>query len=308
MAAHALLAVYAAGPLTNLLLLGAAVPLLSPDDAFAGLATRPEPLLAFVLVNGLLLFFSALPSPPRILRGTRTLASDGWNLLTVPFREDRDLVPIVIAHAAWASSRLVAAGNLAEAHALVGKALKLDPASALARVAHTDLLVATGRWSEAAVRLRLLLDEPAAQRAFPEAMPLLANNLAWADFMEDDPARLDEADKCSREAVSLAPALVAAHGTRGAVLLARGDLDAAEERLTYAFARNPPPNQALNACCLAMLHARRGARAEAESWLAKARSLSPKCSLLGRAEAAVSGPVAPAAAPVSASPPAADPA
>jgi Flp pilus assembly protein TadD len=286
-----LMAFYAAGPLSNLLLLVASIRLLSDDDSFESFALRPMPLLAFALVNGMLVLFNVLPSPPRTKRGVTTLGTDGWNFLALPFRSDDKLVPLVTAYTVWEAARLTARGKVAEASTLVGDALKRDPGSLVARVAHTDLLVAMRRWPEAAVRLRLLLDDPAARRAFPDAMALLANNLAWADFMEGDPTLLDEADRRSKEALAAAPERSVVHGTRGAVLLARGELGQAEERLTFAFARNEPPNKALNACCLAMLHARRGERAEAETWLAKARSLSPQCSLLARAEASLAAEV-----------------
>jgi len=297
-----LMACYAAGPLSNALLLAASIALLTEDDAFTDLGLRPAPVLILAIVNGMLVFFNVLPQPPRTKRGAATLGSDGWNILAGPFREAKTLLPLVMAYAAWESSRLIARGKVAEASALVGEALKRDPASLVARVAHTDLLVATARWSEAAVRLRLLLDDAEARRAFPDAMPLLANNLAWADYMEDDPALLDEADRRSREAITAMPDRSLLHGTRGAVLLARGELAQAEERLTFAFARNEPKNQAFNACCLAMLHARRGKRGEAQAWLEKARSLSPKCLLLARAEARVAVDVT---ATESSSPPAA---
>jgi Flp pilus assembly protein TadD len=283
-----LMLLYAAGPASNLLLLAACIPLLSERDTLDALVVRPAPVLALALANGMLALFNLIPHPPRVRRGVRSLGSDGWNVLAAPFRREASLVPLVIAHAVWESSRLIASGGkLSEASALVEQALKRDPASPIARIAHADLLVAMGRWPEAVVWLRSLLTDAAVRTKAPDAVPLLANNLAWAAFMQDDPSLLEEAEVRSKEALAAAPDLPSAHGTRGAVLLAQGALDEAEERLAFAFARNGPHNGALNACCLAMLHARRGQRTAAETWLETARSLSPKCALLARAEAAL---------------------
>lgn len=279
-----LMAVYAAGPLSNLLLLAAVWPMLR-RAAFTDFALRPTPVFAFATMNAVLALMTAIPARtrPRAANKKRQ-GTDGWNFLGMPFCGDETFVPMLVAHAAWRAPQLVAAGNVAEATALVADALKRAPTSPVARVAHGDLLVFTRQWTEAAAALRLLVDDAAVKWASPASMPILANNPAWADFMQDDPALLDEANRWSKQALAQLPDWPPAHGTRGAVLLARGELAEADELLTFAFARNGPRNQALNACCLAMLHAQRGARAEAEAWLEKARSTNPACYLLERTE------------------------
>jgi hypothetical protein len=291
-----LAAVFAAGPLSNALLLACSVPLLSDADAFGELSRHPTPVLAFAMVNGTMAVLNAVPAPSRAKTADAEAApnTDGWNLLTVPFRDSRRLAQMVIAHTAWKASHLLSQGKTAEASVLVEGTLKQHPESPLARIAYSDLLVMTRRWPEAAQHLRLLLADAEVKQAFPAAIPLLANNLAWADFAQDDPALLDEADLRSQEAIAGAPDSPLTHGTRGAVLLARGLLEQAQEKLVFAFARNQPVAKALNACCLAMLHARKGDRAHAQEWLGKARQLDPKCYLIARAEAEMT-PVAPGA-------------
>ncbi len=50
--------------------------------------------------------------------------------------------------------------------------------------------------------------------------------------------------------------------------------------------RTPLPE---TACLLTMLHARKGDRADAQTWLEKARYWNPECYLLPRAEAGLTG-------------------
>jgi hypothetical protein len=285
-----LMAVYAAGPLTHVVLLAASVFLLSDAPGARGdPSLRPTPIFAFALVNGLMLVMNTLPVPPRTAAGgERTLGTDGWNVLAAPFRDRRSLARLVTTYAAWMSPQLVEQGKIAEAGELVAKALKEDPESVLSRVAQTDLLVLTQRWSEAAPLLRGLMEDAKVKRAVPDAIPMIANNLAWSACMLDDPALIEEADRMSEFALARSPEHPALNGTRGLALLARGLLEDARQRMMFAFERNPARNKALNACCLAMLHARKGDRGEANTWLERARQLDPKCYLLARAEAAVS--------------------
>ena len=54
------------------------------------------------------------------------------------------------------------------------------------------------------------------------AVALVANNYAWACYMLDDAALLDDADRASAEAHQQLPNAASILGTRGAVLVARG--------------------------------------------------------------------------------------
>jgi hypothetical protein len=282
-----LMLVHAAGPLANFLIFAAACPAFQAS-AWTDFALRPIPIPIFATVNIVFGLLNAVPllTRPRAAAG-EARGNDGWNFLAMIFRNDASLLQVLVAHVVWKAPQLMAAGKTAEATALVDDAVKRAPESPFTRLAQSDVLVLSGRWREAAAALRLLVKDAALRRAAPAAIPMLANNLAWADFMQDDPALLDEADRWSAEALTQLRDWPAAHGTRGAVLLAQGKLAEAEERLMFAFAHNQPESRALDACCLAMLEAERGAQAEAQGWVAKARILSPRCPLLARAESRV---------------------
>jgi tetratricopeptide (TPR) repeat protein len=277
-----LMATYAAGPLANLALGVLAWALLRRDETVQ-LARSAAPLLSFAVVNATMVAASVLPEPPR--KGVRP-GSDGYNFFSIPFWRKSSLVAIVSAHRTWEASRLALRGRHADALAVVEQGLSEQPGHLSLRLLLADLLVLTGAWSEAAPHLRALITERALARE-TSVLGLLENNLAWADFMLLDPALLDEAEALSRQALERLPEHPAVHGTRGAILVARRGGDGAREHLLFAFARNSPQNKALNACCLAMLDAERGATPEAQQWLAEARTLDASCPLLARAEAAL---------------------
>jgi len=263
--------------------------LFSDDNPMSVLARHPAPAAAFFDVNLLIALTSLVPFPPRRKRGVGLSAgTDGWNLLSLPFRSRDRLAAMVAAHVSWEVERLVAAGKVAEANARVDAELKTVPTSLLARLSQTNLLITTERWADAAARLRALSSETGSGRDVVDTRWMVVNNLAWVDFMRNDRASLDEADRMSKEAVALSPRDPNVHGTRGAVLLARGDLASAREHLEFAVARNATASaKSLNACCLSIVHSKRGDVEAARSCLEEARWLDPMSALLARASVAL---------------------
>jgi predicted Zn-dependent protease len=160
-----------------------------------------------------------------------------------------------------------------------------DPGARVLRWARARYWLSMAAWWSAAEELRSLIEE---RDTGPT--PSHANDLAWADVMQDDPALLEEADRMSALAFDRRePGERLVHRTRGAVLLARGRLDEAQELLTYTFENDPKRYKAVTACLLTMVHARKAERGEAQRWLGEAREWNPECHLLARAEGAPSG-------------------
>ena len=96
---------------------------------------------------------------------------------------------------------------------------------------------------------------------------------------------LDEADQLSREALSAAPAVSAFRGTRGAVLLQKGDLPQSRKLLLQAYRRQSDRrSRAKDAALLAIACARLRDVPEAHRWLARARSEAADDLLVGLAE------------------------
>ncbi|HEV3191101.1 MAG TPA: site-2 protease family protein [Polyangiaceae bacterium] len=280
-----LMATAAAGPLSNAVVLAASVWRLCNASAAPDATVRPVPALVLAVVNAVLFVKNAVPLPRRTEPPEERMEStDGWQALAAPFRDPRYLRNLVSTYVAWKVPHLLLLGRCSEAGELVAVGLQNDPESRGVRWAYASLMLDGQCWSAAGEELRHLVDE-----STPEATLILANDLAWAYVMQDDPALLEEADRLSSRVFGRAPNDPLVHRTRGAVLLARGCLEHAQELLTFAFENDPRRYKAVTACLLTMLHARKGDGAEAQTWLEKARYWNPECYLLSRAEAGLTG-------------------
>ncbi|MEW6156442.1 MAG: site-2 protease family protein [Verrucomicrobiota bacterium] len=114
---------------------------------------------------------------------------------------------------------------------------------------------------------------------------LLMNNVAYADALSGNPELLDEALKFSQQAMDGAAWQPAVVGTRGAVLVAAGQLEEGIELLQQSFRKTEDNlGKAENACLIAIAEHRRHQHAEACHYLNLARKFDPKCPLLSRAE------------------------
>jgi Peptidase family M50 len=284
-----LMATAAAGPLANAVVLAASAWLLHKAPAAPDATVRPEPALVLAVVNAVMFVKNAVPLPRRTEPPDRMESTDGWKALAAPFRDQAYLESLVCTYVAWKVPLLLALGRVPEAGELVADGIECDPESRAVRWAYAALMLDTGGWSAASEELRSLADE-----STPGVMPLLANDLAWAYVMQDDPALLEEADRLSAVAFGRTPDDPLVHRTRGAVLLARGRLEEAQELLTFAFENIPGRYKAEAGCLLTMLHARKGDRADAQAWREKARYWDPECVLLARAEAGLTGGGTPA--------------
>jgi tetratricopeptide (TPR) repeat protein len=118
----------------------------------------------------------------------------------------------------------------------------------------------------------------------PELRFVVLNNIASADVLIGDPDLLAEADRCSAEAYQNAPWAPPVVGTRGVVLAEMGRLDEGIALLKEAMAKNTEAQgKAFEACYIAIGEKRRGNLAEGQRYLDMARSLDPRCFLIGRA-------------------------
>jgi tetratricopeptide (TPR) repeat protein len=110
---------------------------------------------------------------------------------------------------------------------------------------------------------------------------VLLNNIAYADAMIGDSSLLDEADQYSKEALEKIPWIPAFNGTRGTVLVAKGQVDDGIEFLKKAFQDDvDTASKATNACHLAVAEKMRGNPTESALYLKVAKDLDPHCPLL----------------------------
>jgi tetratricopeptide (TPR) repeat protein len=112
---------------------------------------------------------------------------------------------------------------------------------------------------------------------------LILNNIAYVDALMGTPELLDEAEKYSLEALRGIAWLPNMVGTRGTVLVERGDLEQGIPLLEKAMNDSEDiASKAENACILAIAESRRAKADRARSFLNLAEKLNPQCHLLPR--------------------------
>ena len=139
-----------------------------------------------------------------------------------------------------------------------------------------------GDYKSARTRYIKLL-EICKENAGPRALAL--NCIAYADVLIGDPELLAEADAYSQEAMKAHGWHPDIRGTRGAVLVARGEFDEGLPLLHESLASaTTVDGKAQNACLIAEAEFRRGNRDTARQYLKQAQSFSATCSLIPRVE------------------------
>jgi Peptidase family M50/Tetratricopeptide repeat len=247
-----------------------------PSGAVAGGAAI-APLLGFqnfwMLVGNLL---------PLRIAGHR---SDGMQLIRLPFAPARELELLRAMPAQLEAWEYMAADDHDAAQRVLDEALTTAPGSWLVRNDLAALHIRRGRLADARA---LLLELIAEQPPIPELQWFAFHNLAWADFVLEDPALQSEADRYSLDAYTGHKNVPCAMGTRGAVLGWLGRHEEAIELQEQSFLRESEPSgRAEAACGLAISCAALARIQDAERWLARARANHTRCQLLERAAAAI---------------------
>jgi len=132
-----------------------------------------------------------------------------------------------------------------------------------------------------------------AEGVSPFAAAFVANNYAWSNFMQNEQEALDAAERASSKAIGLSPNNPYVLGTRGAVLVARGELGKGRELLERARKLHREPlERASVLACLALAAGAGGQREEGRRLLERALKLDPDLELRGRVERALGANVA----------------
>lgn len=210
----------AAGPLSNLALAAAVHWLVDPPAGLAAAFARD--LVGAGVILGVL---NLAPLTVSVAGGR--VSSDGAAVLAL-LRRGRDT-----------GDQLVAAGRLHAAHRqhLAGETLATGPeamptgrADPVVWGMEGTRRILTGEYDEAVALLREALAMPQAD----DTRALTANNLAWALLLARPAGWLEEADHASADAISLEPGMAETMGTRGCVLVHRGEFDEARPLLQGA--------------------------------------------------------------------------
>jgi tetratricopeptide (TPR) repeat protein len=213
-------------------------------------------------------------------------ASDGYQLLHIPFADKRELMEFLGSSSRIEAYELQRVGRFSEAIIRYEELLAANPDD---RVSRHDLAVAflnTGKFEEALKLFSALADAGATQAERLGAY--LKNNIAYTIAVSNQTDQLDLADSYSREGIQVGPRVPNFMGTRGAVLVRMGHIDEGVTYLNAAFKRHSDPNaRAGCACFLAIAEGGKGKYEQAEMWLDVARTEFPKCSVIKQAELAL---------------------
>ena len=278
-------AIIAAGPLANVLI-ALLICLIVPWRKlwlWTELSRQFEPITIFHYANLWLLAHNLWPH--KISRALGGIASDGKQLLTIPFLKEEAIRNQHAAYFLNESSERYNAGDIDGTEQWVKQGLALYPHDRNLLIQQGLCLLQRGRFSEAREHYAWLLTWPAVP---PINRAILMNNIAYANVLLDRSDLLAEADRYSQEAMGILNALPEINGTRGVVLCALGRFEEGMQLLEFAFQNvKSVYGRAENACHMAIIESRRGNRTAAVNYLATARTLNPSCLLIPRAEAVV---------------------
>jgi len=275
--------VYFGGPLVNLLTAAACFavvdwPFATYDRELHLLGSLGFASLAAAVVSLL---------PYRVNFGGTLLDTDGRAMLRAIFRPATLKREMLKSAALLEVNRLREAGVAVQAMELIERTLTEYPDDLLLQLTRAVLQGDLGLHREARSQYLEMLQRSEAQ---PDHLALLWNNIAWSDFMLEDPELLNEALDFSEQAVKAFDSSSAYLGTRGSVLIWAGQVDDGIQLVKRAYETKDADVQgaALNASVLGLGEALRGNMAESAHWLRIAEALDPNCPLLDRARHAQS--------------------
>jgi len=174
-------------------------------------------------------------------------------------------------------------GSREEALECVDKGLELYPNYPLLLSSKGALLLEMGELEKALSILKHALSHVDGKQQVLRAR--LLNDIAYADVLYGGEECIKEADTYSKEAFDVIGWNAAIRGTRGAVLVAVGQVDEGISLLQESMEQTDVLNgKAQNACLLAEAEYLRGDPELAASYLEEAKKLDPKCILISRVE------------------------
>lgn len=275
-----------AGPMANFGLLAVAVIALN-----AHRFSSQWMVAVFAIANFMLLVTNLFPHQ---LRTATNLSSDGRQLFDALFRWDGGAPRAY--HAFWflqEARECAEQGRIDDARAWVQRGLTSYPGNDALLTLRARWLIDAGDLKTARKILLRLVNRVGAKAA---TRLEIKNWIAYADALLGKEDLLREADRYSSEALAAMPWNPAFRSTRGAVLLALGNIDSARPLLRAGAeqARENPDQIAQVHNILAMAEAACGDVTAAETALTAARLAMPRCFLIPRAEAAITaarGPV-----------------
>lgn len=273
----------AAGPMVNLLLVGAILPFLDFElhDYFPAWSNKLFPGYALLYANLYVLVINLWPRNARSSFGMS--ASDGKQLLQALFMSKEKCQSLHRTYYLLETGFLYKHGSKEKALECVDQGLELYPNYPLLLSSKGALLLEMGELEKALSIFKHALSHVDGKQQVLRAR--LLNDIAYADVIYGGEECIKEADTYSKDAFDAIGWNAAIRGTRGAVLVAVGQVDEGISLLKESMEQIDVLNgKAQNACLLAEAEYLRGNPELGADYLTEARKLDPKCMLIPRVE------------------------
>ena len=238
---------------------------------------------AFVAVNLLQCIISLYPHWTKI--GGRNYQSDG--AIIIETLRDKDfvrnrLIGRYILEGFWHAKN----GKLDQAKACYQEGYrKFNDSFYLACLVHNNLVHSKDYAAARKFYQSLNMTADYLAKQDPMMVAWIWNDVAWTNLMLGGSELLNEADEFSAKALGRLLDEAAVKGTRGSVLIEQGEIEQGIELLLQSIASSDlRPNQALNACLIAVGKAQQGNSKLAQEYFRFARHLDPACELLKKSE------------------------
>lgn len=202
---------------------------------------RFAPITDFVYANAFLFFINIIPSKVNLPTGPAH--TDGYRLLTIPFIKAEGLDELNLLFEELEAIECIRLEKFDEALKKYEGFQKLKPDNFLMNVNIAQIQLAKGNLEEARkmfvdVLERIETEKPRNkidEQNYERFRYILYNNIAWTNVVYHRADLLEEADDYSRKALNSSPKFSAFLGTRGAVLIRKGQIKEGIELLKRAY-------------------------------------------------------------------------
>lgn len=268
------------GPATHAIFL-AIVYFVSPQSFYPGyffpkVTSQVAPLESFLFANLLLFVVNVFPRSIKAPIGR--FYTDGYTLLTMPFRSAQTIDEILKVEPRFEAYELVRERKYLDALAILERELNNYPGDVFLTHDRALAKLHLGDFRDSRATFLSLIESE--EFSIEPNNFLLQNNIAWLDAVIGDEENAERAEKFSRAAFGYAPDLCIFKGTRGSVMVRFGDAAKGSELLESSFkVASDPDSRAAEALFIALARAKQDRFSEADKWLRTAVAESPEYSL-----------------------------
>jgi tetratricopeptide (TPR) repeat protein len=280
------------GLITHVLSVFLCYKLLGADEFFNAIHPKNlfihfAPLTAFIYANAFLFLGNAIPQ--KLSLPTGTAYTDGYQLLALPFRKSKGLDELNLVFEEMKAIKYMQQEKYDDALEIYEMLRTLKPDNFLMSMNVGHIELAKGNLDAArdtfVETLEKLEKEKPEDKSYERFKYILYNNIAWTNVVYSREELLAQADDYSEKALNSSPKFAVFLGTRGAVLVRKGEIQQGIELLKRAFKyQSENAARSAEALFIGIGEAKLDNRKEALSRLEQARNLHSNHSFFPIAE------------------------